>query len=467
MKKTKIVCTIGPASASPEMLKKLAEAGMDMARLNFSHGTQEQKAEQIPMIRQISEELDKPIAILADLQGPKLRLGTIEGIREIKKGEKLEIATEPVGQQIPIQFDLTPFLKTGERVFLNDALVELIVDKVESGVFYATSQNDGEISSNKGVNVPDTNLEGRGFTDKDRDDLEFALSQQVDYVALSYVQTPQDIQMVRDIIDRKKSRTLIIAKIEMQQAMDNIEQITRLSDALMIARGDMAIETKASLVPIYQQKILRTARQQQKVAFVATQMLESMIENPRPTRAEVSDVGNAVFDQADGVMLSAESATGKYPLEAVQVLKEVIETVEKHPDYTDYIRIDWNNLEKDSLSFSAIAASAASLAHHIKAKAIVVCSASGKTAKILASFRPSAPIFGITHSDQTRNQLALVWGIQSYIVKPQDNFAHFLEDIMELLEDKKLVKKGDQVVLITGSTVGTTGSTDTIKIITM
>ncbi len=260
---------------------------------------------------------------------------------------------------------------------------------------------------------------------------------------------------------------MIIAKIEMQQAMDNIEEITRLSDALMVARGDMAIETKASLVPIYQQKILRTARQQQKIAFVATQMLESMTENPRPTRAEVSDVGNAVFDQADGVMLSAESATGKYPVESVQILTEVIETVEKHPDYTDYIRIDWAQLEKGSLSSSAIAASAASLAHHIKAKAIVVCSASGKTAKILASFRPGAPVIAITHSDTTRNQLALVWGIQSYIVEPRDNFANFLEDIMDLLSEKRLAEKGDEVVLITGSTVGTTGSTDTIKVITM
>ncbi len=204
MKKTKIVCTIGPASGSYEMLKKLAEAGMDMARLNFSHGTQEQKVEHIKIIRQISEELDKPIAILGDLQGPKLRLGTMEGVREISKGEKLEIATEATGNQLPIQFDLTPFLKPGERVYLNDALVEVIVDTVESGVFYGTAQNDGVVSSNKGVNVPDTNLEGRGFTEKDHQDLEFALAEEMDYVALSYVQTPQDIQMVRDIIDQKK-----------------------------------------------------------------------------------------------------------------------------------------------------------------------------------------------------------------------------------------------------------------------
>ncbi len=463
-KKTKIVCTIGPASWEYETLKKLAEAGMDVARLNFSHGSYEEKAEQIKLVRRISQEIGKHLAVMADLQGPKLRLGKMEGTREITKDEKLEIAVDAQGDQLPIQFDLTPFIKVGERVFLNDALVEVIVDKVADGVIYGTAQNDGVVSSNKGVNVPDTDLQGRGFTEKDFADAEFAIQEGVDYMALSYVQTGRDVKIARDVIDKHNSDIKIISKIEMQQAMDNLEEITQLSDALMVARGDMAIETKASLVPIYQQKIVRLARQYQKPVIVATQMLESMTENPRPTRAEVSDVGNAVFDQSDAVMLSAESASGKYPVEAVQTMTEVINSVEQHPDYKNYIKIDWDHLE--NLETNAIAASAASLAYRIKAKAIIVCTATGRTARLLSSFRPDAPIITITYSEQVRSQMSLVWGTTAYIVQPNKDFAAFLEDIARVTAEHGLVKPGDQVIVVTGSTVGTTGSTDTIKVLT-
>lgn len=465
-KKTKIVCTIGPASADYETLTKMAQAGMDVARLNCSHGTDQQRTEQVNMIRRISQELGKSIAILADLQGPKLRLGEIDGILKIHKGEQVQLAVEARTGQLPIQFDLTPYIKAGERMFLNDGLVELIIEDIVGDVIHAEAQNDGEVSSNKGINVPDTDLQGQGFTTKDYEDAEFALSLEVDYLALSYVQTGSDVKIAQELIKKHHSKAKIISKIEKPLAIQNLEEIVQLSDALMVARGDMALETKASLVPIYQQKITRLARQYQKPVIVATQMLESMITNPRPTRAEVSDVGNAVFDQVDAVMLSAESATGKYPVEAVTTLTEVIDSVEQHPDYKNYIKIDWSHLKED-MEVSAIASSAASIAYRIAAKAIIVCTASGHTALSVIAFRPDVPVITITHDAQVRQQMSLVWGTESIVVTATEDFEQFIAKIVQAVQDKNYLSKGDLVVLVTGSTVGLTGATDTIRVLTI
>src|SRR5581483_2639597 len=397
MKRTKIVCTIGPSSWDYKTLKELARSGMDVARLNFSHGSYEEKGQQIKFIRQISQELDKPLAIMADLQGPKIRLGEIDGIREIKKGEKIKLSLNPVADELPMQFDLSPFVKKGQRIFLNDGLVELIVTGQSGRTIETLAQNSGVVSSHKGVNIPDTNLKGAAFTEKDQEDAEFALKAGVDYIAISFIQNADDLQPVRKLIKKAKARTQVIVKVEKAEAIKNLEEIIQKTDAVMVARGDLALETAAAEVPIFQQKIIRLSRQNKKPVIVATQMLESMIENPRPTRAEVSDVANAVLDQVDAVMLSAESASGKYPVEAVQVMHEVINSVEHNVEYKHYIKINWDQVSQEELPFNAIASSAASLSYRLGAKLIVSATATGNSAKRLASFRPGPSIVAVTH----------------------------------------------------------------------
>jgi pyruvate kinase len=466
-RKTKIVCTIGPSSWDFEAMKSLAEAGMDVVRLNMSHGSHEEKAEQIRSARRISEDLEKPIAVFADLQGPKLRLGIIDGIKRIETGETIKISITPEDDELPIQFDLSPFVKKGDRLFLNDGLIAVEITGVHGKVLTGKALNSGVVSSNKGVNVPDSNLGSASFTKKDHDDAVFALKAGVDYVALSFVQTVEDIKPVKKLIDEINPKVKIIVKIEKKEAIENIESIIDAADAVMVARGDLAIETNNAQVPIYQEKIINLCRQYRKPVIVATQMLESMTENPRPTRAEVSDVANAVLDQVDAVMLSAESASGKYPVEAVAQMKNIIDSVESHPDYHHSITIHWNNLNVAELDFMAIAASSASLGERVGAKAIITGTATGRTAKTTSAFRPAAKIIAVTHDTQTRNQLALVWGVEPIVVHSTINFNLFYEHVMEQVSRRHDLKKGDRVVIVIGTTAGVSGTTNTIRIATI
>lgn len=467
LKRTKIVCTIGPSSWDENTIIELAKAGMNIARLNFSHGTQEEKGTQLKLVRKASKIVGKPLAVMADLQGPKMRCGSIDGKVEVKKGDTLFLSSEPKADEVPIQIDLSPYLKKGEAVFLNDGLVELEVVGISGKTIKTVTKNDGWFSSNKGVNLPDTRLEGFSFTDKDKSDAEFAIRAGVDFIAMSFVQTAEDLKPLRDMIKKYKSRTKIIAKIEKKEAVNNLEAIIKAADGVMVARGDLAIETDPSEVPLVQQKIIRLARQNYRPVIVATQMLESMTENPRPTRAEVSDVANAVLDQVDAVMLSGETANGKYPVETVKVMKSIILSVEENPDYKHYIKINWEALAKEDIMFSAITSAAASLAYRIDAKLIVVATATGRTARVLSSFRPNAPIFAITHDDITCEQLAMVWGVKSAVVKPTHSADTFWKHILNSMKEAKFVKEGDSVVFITGSKIGIPGDTDSIKIETV
>lgn len=467
-KSTKIVCTIGPSSWDKETLTKLAKAGMDIVRLNMSHGAHEEKAEQVKHVRNISHQLGKTLMVFADLQGPKLRLGKIDGVRPIQKGEKIDLVLNPTSfHELPIQFDLSPFMKKGQRIYLNDGLIELKVTDVIGKTIRTIAVNDGVVSSNKGVNVPDTLLKGAAFTQKDHDDAVFALEHDVDYIALSFVQTVEDLKPLKELIKKHNPRVKIIVKIEKNEAVENLEEILKQSDAVMVARGDLAIETDNTTVPIVQQKIIKLARQLQKPVIVATQMLESMTENPRPTRAEISDVATAVMDQADCVMLSAESASGKYPVEAVEMMNHVIETVEANPEQKHYIKINWEKIMGADLSLYGIAAAACSLAFRVGAKAIVVGTTTGRTAQIISAFRPDTQIIAVTHDELTRNQLNLVWGVKPVIVKPTTNFNTFVEHIFNELSGLQEFKKGDQLVIVTGLTAGVSGTTNTIKIATI
>ncbi len=466
-KKTKIVCTIGPASGDYDCMKKLAQAGMNVARLNMSHGTQAEQRQRLKNARKISKELGKPLAVMVDLQGPKLRLGALSEKVEVKKGQKIQFALNPIEGEIPIQFDLAPHMKKGQRVYINDGLVGLKVSAVKGHAFECDALNDGWFSSNKGINVPDTIIKGAALTQKDQEDLEFGLKEDADYIALSFVQSPEDIKDARKLIKKAGSKALIIAKIETKAAIENIEEIIKEVDVIMVARGDLGIEIPAAEVPIAQQKMIRLCRQNQKPVFVATQMLESMTENPRPTRAEVSDVANAVLDQVDAVMLSAETSAGKYPVESVQTMKDIILSVESNPEYNQYIKINWENIAKEWLSHNALVSSAASIAFRINAKAIVVPTATGQTVRLLSSFRPNAQIVAVAHDEKTMNQLALVWGIRSVVTEPTGSFDKFLEKSITTVVNNGFAKKGDHVVVVTGSTVGLSGSTDIIKIVTI
>lgn len=466
IKNTKIIATIGPSSWDKKTLENLAREGMDVARLNFSHGTYEEKEEQIQTIRNIAKRLNKPIAIIADLQGPKLRLGDFE-TRILKTGEIIQLSANPIKDEIPLQFNLSPFLKKGQRVLLNDGLVELKVLEIKGAVIVCKVQNEGMISSHKGINVPDSRLTSVSLTEKDMEDGEFALKHRVDFLALSFVQSADDLKKARELIKKYNPQTKIIVKLEKPKAMDNLEEILMATDAVMVARGDLAIETEAVSVPLLQKRIIRLARQYFKPVIVATQMLESMTENPRATRAEVSDVANAIFDQADCVMLSGETASGKYPVEAVKTMASIIHAVQSHEEYQNFIGVDMNEINAKELSERAIAGAAALLVSLVKAKLIVVGTETGRSANSLSTFRPPVPIVALTNSEITRNQLVLHWGVMPYLSKAAESVSEFWNTAKKLVLEKQLGKPGDKVVMVSGSTINKTGNTDNIKLITI
>lgn len=466
IKNTKIVATIGPSSWDYESLQKLAKAGMDIARLNFSHGTHEEKIRQIENIRKISKELNKPLAIIADLAGPKLRLGDFETIN-LKSGQVVQLSSNPVSGEIPLQFNLSPYLKKGQRILLNDGLVELKVLEIKGAAIVCKVQNDGEISSHKGVNVPDTHLPATSLTEKDLEDGQVALKNKVDFLALSFVQKAEDLKKGRELIKKYHPQAKIIVKLEKPQALKNLEEILKATDAVMVARGDLAIETEATSVPLLQKQIIRLARQYFKPVIVATQMLESMTENPRPTRAEVSDVANAIFDQADCVMLSAETASGKYPVEAVETMAEIILSVQSHEEYQNFVGVDMTKINSKEISGRAIAASAALLSDLVKAKLIVVGTETGASAHSLSIFRPPSTVVALTHNEVTRNQLVLYWGITPFLISVAKNVNEFWDVAVKIIRSNQLVKAGDKIVVVNGSKMNMPGNTDNIKLLTI
>lgn len=462
MNRTKIVATIGPASQNEKVLKDLFLNGVNVCRLNFSHGNLVEKKESINLIRKVSNKLKIQVAILADLPGPKIRLGEIDGIFKIKKGDVLTFGMNGK-THLPIQFDFTKDVSVGQRMFLNDGLISLRIISSIDGVVTAKADNSGWVTSRKGINLPETIFAGSTFTKEDHDSAVFAIKENCDFIAISFVQSSKDVKPLRDLINKNTSKIKIISKIETPQGVSNIEELVRDSDAIMIARGDLAIETSPAEVPLIQQKIIALARQCQKPVIVATQMLESMIENPRPTRAEASDVANAVLSQVDAVMLSAESASGNYPVETVKTMSEIIKTVEANSEFKRYIKINWEKIELNDLDFNAIVSSSASLAFRLKSPTIGVGTVTGKVARQLSSFRPSASISAFTHDETIARQLLLSWGIFPTVVSDKVESQSFDKTMVKLIKNNKLAKRGNTVVLVWGSKVGVTSTTDTIK----
>jgi pyruvate kinase len=467
-RRTKIVGTIGPATSSPEMLEKIVEAGLNVARLNFSHGTHEDHDKVITELRRISKEQNAPIALLQDLQGPKIRIAKVKnGSIMLKDNQKITITTKKqLGDEKVLYTDfmsLPQDVKPGAQILLDDGNLEFVVDSVKGDEVYCTVITGGELKDNKGMNLPGARLTVEALTEKDRIDLDFGLSRGVDYVALSFVRSPQDIRQLREIIESKAKGTKIIAKIEKMEALDNLEEIIALSDGVMVARGDLAVEIGQSLLPGKQKNIIRLCNLLGKPVITATQMLDSMITHPRPTRAEVTDIANAVLDGTDAVMLSAETASGKYPVRCIETMDEIIREVEK----SDVHYYNMNLADGFLTVAEAIAESACLSAMKLKASAIVCLTTSGKTATLISRFRPKAKIVAVTHIISTLNRLELVWGIQGIPIEPYTDTDAVMKAIEKYLIDYGICQVGDKVILTMGLPVMERGTTNSVRVYTI
>lgn len=458
-KRTKIVATLGPATDSYEMIYKIIEAGVNVIRMNFSHGTHEEHKRRIVWVRKASRELSKPVAIIQDLQGPKIRLGDFEGVIPVTGGQELKLAYKADYETtgiIPLQYDLSTKVSPGERLYIFDGRVRTKVTAVRDGIVHVRADNEGVLIKRKGINLPDTDFKGDILTKKDMQDITFGLTEDFDYVAMSFVQSAADLERLRKILVRHGSTAKIIVKVETKGAVEDIENIVKETDAVMVARGDLAVETPAESVPVVQRQIVGLCLKYAKPSFIATQMLLSMVDMPEPTRAEVSDVATAVFISADAVMLSEETAMGKYPLETVQTMKRVLKYAEQHqPLKTEY------PIEREHGLQHAISSSVIALAESIGAKAIVAETKSGATALEIAARRPDTALIAVTSEDRTAQQLTLAYSVKSY-VRPAT--AHAASKLTDWLRENDVLKAGDMVVLVSGRYPGVVGTTDTIKV---
>lgn len=460
-KRTKIVATVGPATDSYASILSLIEAGVNAIRLNFSHGSYEEREQQIKWIRKAAREYGKPVAIIMDLQGPKIRLGDFEGVIPVQKGQHLVFkygANYEEDGYIPTQYDLSKKVHRDQRVYLFDGKVKTIVTNVSDGLVHVRVENDGILLKRKGINLPDTDFAGDTITVKDKKDLAFGSTQDIDYVAQSFVQSEQDIHNMRTNMKRLGMNAKLIVKFETQAAVDHMEEIVRAADVIMVARGDLAVEAPPESVPIVQRDLIRMGIQYGKPTIVATQMLFSMTENPEPTRAEVSDIATAVIIGADAVMLSDETANGKYPLEAVQTMKRVILFTQQNSVWS---RPAYPEPENINTKQGAICSAIISLANSVHAVAIVAETKSGATALQIAGRRPLQPIIAVTSDLRVAQQLAIVYGTKSYV---RDDERMQATKLTNWLRNKKILHKGDMVVTASGQHPGVVGTTDTIKV---
>lgn len=479
MRKAKIICTIGPATNSPPILERLIEFGMDAARLNFSHGTYAFHAAAIAAIRRAAERRRKAIAIIQDLQGPRIRVGSItDGGIEVRVGQSVRVRTvsarsgDDVGTQprahssvpeIPVAYPfLTQDIQPGARILINDGLVELIADRITEGIVDCTVQTGGRIMSQKGINLPGTHVSAPTLTEKDREDIRFGASQGVDYLALSFVRGPEDIMAARALLAECGENQPIIAKIERAEAVAALDAILEQADGVMIARGDLGVEMGPEAVPILQKRIIAEANRQGRLVITATQMLESMTQALCPTRAEASDVANAVFDGTDAVMLSAETAVGAHPIETVQVMDRIIRAAEEAAE-PGIMPKHQRNVEH--LPFpEAVCAAAFSAAQAIDASAIVAFSERGATARLISKQRPAAPIIALTPYESVRQRMTLYWGVRSYTIPQIEQTDGRVVEAERRLKSEGLVKAGEKIVILSGTRVGHPGGTNLMKL---
>jgi len=466
-RKTKIVCTLGPATESAEGIASLIEAGMDVVRLNFSHGDREDHREKIRRVREVSKKADRQVGILQDLGGPKIRLGKLpeEGVHlDVGSTVALGVDGQTEDGVLPVSYPyLLEDVGVGEPILLADGLAELEVFELKKDRLLCRVVIGGTVTSRKGVNLPQANLRVAAFTEKDRDDLEVGLEEGVDFVALSFVRHEDDLAPVRERIARQNHPPMLIAKIEKPQAVDRLQPILEVVDGVMVARGDLGVEMPPEKVPMIQKEIIAAARRAGRPVITATQMLRSMVDSPRPLRAEASDVANAVLDGTDAVMLSEETAIGNYPAEAVRVLDRVAKEAEPKIDHADMLT--------DSLSPSvpnltgAISRATCELAASIGAAAIVTTTTSGGTARLVARHRPAAPILGMTTSAEVARQLSLSWGVIPAVGKETEDSVELGAAVLDELSRLGLAEKGGRIVITAGLPLGYSDSTNVIRVL--
>ncbi len=474
MKRTKIICTLGPATNSLEKIIELIHAGMDVARLNFSHGSHSDHKARIEMVREAARRTGKHIAILQDLQGPKIRIGTLEKTVLLKQGDRFIITIDDiVGSYDRVSTtykEIVYDVKRGDRILMDDGLLEVkVLDKNEREVITEVVVG-GLLKSQKGLNLPGVSMSVPSLSEKDIEDAHFGLDNEVDMIALSFVRSAKDVEQLADIIRSRGKTAWIVAKIERPEAIENIDEIIAAANAVMVARGDLGVEMKTSAVPVLQKLIVQKCNAAYKPVIIATQMLESMTENPRPTRAEASDVANAVFDGTDAVMLSGETAAGKYPIETVKTMCEIINNVEAKDihhllmaEREVFAPQPKNHTESVDLS-EAIAISAVDVANKIHAKAIVVLSHTGGTAIKVSKQKPSMPIIVITDNEKVQRLMGLVWGVETIYTQTITSTDDSFRTIETKLAEKAIVKPGDVIVYTMGIPILKHGTTDTIKV---
>ena len=468
-RRAKIVCTIGPASDGEERLRRLLDAGMDVARLNFSHGTSDEHSRRLQLLRRLARECGKTIAILQDLQGPKIRTGALEGGKpvELRAGSRVTITTRPTpgnARVISTTFHALPReVGPGSRILLSDGLIEFRVERVVGRDVVCRVVNGGELGEHQGINLPGIALKISALTAKDRRDVEFAIHHSVDYVALSFVRRPEDVLRLKRFLARAGKNIPVVAKLEKPEAIDRLDDILRVADAVMLARGDLGVELPPERVPVIQKRVIERANAMKVPVITATQMLESMTMHPRPTRAEASDVANAIFDGADALMLSAETATGQFPSEAVRMMARIISTAETSPRYGWFAR--WRRRSDETLPVpEAICESVAHMTETMNLKAVAVFTQSGSSARLVSKYRPRVPVFAFSPLTGILRRTALYWGVRPVHMPRVRSTDGMVEGASSRLRELGAAKPGDLIAVVAGTPIARRGTTNLLKL---
>lgn len=468
MRRTKIVCTLGPSTDKEEVLRNLMKNGMNVARMNFSHGTHEEQKARLDMIKKLREELNLPVAALLDTKGPEIRIGDVEGGKlELKPGQEFTLTTEEMlgtEKKVTITYkELYKDVEPGDSILIDDGLIGMEVVRIDESDIVCRVKNGGFISNHKGVNVPGVELNMPFVSQKDLADIVFAVEQDYDFIAASFTRTAEDIMEIRKILQEHGGEKIhIIAKLENKQGVKNCEDILRVADGIMIARGDMGVEIPLEEVPVIQKELIRKAMHMGKPVITATQMLDSMMKNPRPTRAETSDVANAIYQGTSAIMLSGETAAGAYPIEAVQTMAKIAERTEQDIDYSREFKP--RKLAEAPDVTSAISHATCTTAADLKAAAIVAVSKSGRTVSRIAKYLPVCPIIGCTTDERVYRQLNLLWGVTPVVMKEANTADELFDHAVELAEQKGLIARGELVVIAAGVPVGLSGTTNMMKV---
>lgn len=455
MKKTKIICTMGPNADNRETLKALVENGMDIARFNFSHGDHEEQKARFDLLKSVRDEMKKPIAILLDTKGPEIRTGLLEngGKVVLKEGEEFILTSKEIKGNEKMVYQtysqLAKDVKPGNTILIDDGLIGLEVKEIRGGDIVCTVRNGGELGQRKGINVPNVRVNLPGITKKDRDDIIFGIEQGIDFIAASFVRDAEAVKEIRAILKEHNAEHVdIIAKIENSEGIENIDKIVSAADGIMVARGDMGVEIPAYEVPHVQKMIVEKCNQKYKPVIIATQMLDSMIRNPRPTRAEVTDVANAIREGADAIMLSGETAMGKYPVEALKMMAQIAESTEQYLDYD--MMPEYRTLRGDANVSSAVGVAAVRTATNLEADCIVTPTMSGQTARLMANFRPKQPIYAVTPNAWAQRKMQIYWGVTPLRGYEEDTTEHIISHAMYVVKREGHVKEGDMVVFTAG-----------------